>query len=176
MKNLLYFSIACLSLSINACQSKQSPLANKEAIRTEITSFLNELYSVYETKDFEAYAEKLSDEGLFLGTDRKEIWNKSEMLAMMRTMYQNSNYNFTYKITTRIIRISDDQNSALVIEHLEDTPVFGKNLPVRVTTQLLKNNNKWFINYMAWGVIPDNKDLFKIKDILSNNKQATNGE
>lgn len=176
MKRIINLSIVCLCLAISACQTKTSPSADKETIRNEITSFLNDLYSVYENKDFKAYAEKLSDEGLFLGTDSKEIWNKNEMLAMMRKMYENSNYHFTYKITTRIIRISEDSNSVLVIEHLEDTSVFGKNLPVRVTTQLQKSKNEWHINYMAWGVIPDNQDLFNIIDFLSGEKPPSNGE
>ncbi|MCK3685421.1 nuclear transport factor 2 family protein [Maribellus sp. YY47] len=167
MKRYINLSIVCLSVVIFACQSQTSPSAEKETIRNEITSFLNEFYSTYKSGDFEALADKLSEKSLFMGTDSKEVWNKSEMLAMLQKKHENSNDNFTYKITTRIIRISEDQNSVLVIEQLEDTPVFGENLPVRVTTQLQRQQNEWQVNFISWSIIPDNKDLFKFIDFLS---------
>lgn len=166
MKNILTFLTVGLIFALTACQPKQvTEPVDKQAIEKEVASFLDDLLTVYETRDFDSFAAKLNDDGLFLGSDKKEIWTKTDILNMFREMYQNPEFTFTYTLSKRFIRVADDGKSALVVEQMEGTPIFGP-FPVRVTSAVKKSENGWKVDYMGWGVIPDNEDLFKCIDVL----------
>jgi len=168
MKNYLAIFSVFVLIALISCQPKQKVVpVDKNAIEKEVTTFMDDLYSVFTTKDFDTYAPKLSDDGLYAGTDRKEILDKSALIDMQKSMFDDPEFKFTYKLTTRIVRVADDGKSALVIDQVENTPVFGPDLPVRVTAHVIKTENGWKVDYMGWGLIPDNEDLPVIAGALA---------
>ena len=154
---------AFVLMALVSCQTepKTEPV-DKEAAKNEIAAVLDIMYSYFDTHEMEPYAAVLSEDGLFVGTDRTEFWDKESLLKLQKEMFTDPEFKFTYKITKRVIRVADDGQSAMAIDQVESTTVFGPDLPVRVTMHLIKTENGWKIDYLGWGLIPDNEDLAKI--------------
>ena len=66
-----------------------------------------------------------------------------------------------------MIRVADDGKSALVIDQFENTPVFGPDMPVRITSLVVNTEDGWKVDYMGWSLIPDNEDLAAISAVLA---------
>ena len=52
-----------------------------------------------------------------------------------------------------------NQKSWKTIYQIENTPVFGPDMPVRLTSHIIKTDDDWKIDYLEWGLITDNEDL-----------------
>ena len=168
MKNCVSFLYVLVLIALVSCQTeKKAEPVDKDAVKTEVANFMDELYSVFTTKNFDLYANRLCDDGLFVGTDRTEFMDKSALIEAQKSMFDDPEFVFTYKLTKRVVRVANDGKSALVIDQFEDTPVFGPDMPVRLTSQVIKTENGWKVDYMGWGLIPDNEDLGKIAAALA---------
>lgn len=167
MKNYLSILISILLVALISCQPKQkTESVDKDAVKNEVTAVLDKVYAFFNNHEMEPYAALLSNDGLFAGTDRTEFWDKESLLKIQKEMVDNPDFKFTHKLTKRVIRVADDGKSALVIDQVEDTPVFGPDMPVRITSLIIKTENGWKIDYLGWGLIPDNEDLGKIAAAL----------
>ena len=168
MKNQLAILLAIMFVALFSCHHKQQPEpVDKEAVKKEITAVLDKVYAFFDNHEIEPYAALLCDDGLFTGTDRTEFWDKKSLLKIQKEMVNDPDFIFTFKPGKRAIRVADDGKSALVVDQIEATSVFGPNLPVRITSLILKTDNGWKVNYLGWGLIPDNEDLGKIVAALA---------
>jgi hypothetical protein len=163
MKNYLSILFVFVLMALTSCQTEQKAApVNKDAVEEEIITALDALYSLNDTHDIEAYDALLCDDGLFLGSDSKEFWNKSDIMESQKKMLENPDFKFTFKRINRVVRIAEDGKSALVVDQVKDISVFGPDLPVRLTLHLIKTENKWKIDFWEVGLIPNNEDLPKI--------------
>ena len=128
---------------------------------------LDTLYSFFDTHDITPFSSILSDDGLFLGTDGSEFWDKVTAVQAHEAMFEVPEFKFTYTQTNRVIRVADDGKSALVIDQIENTPVFGPDMPVRITSLVVNTEDGWKVDYMGWSLIPDNEDLTAISAVLA---------
>jgi hypothetical protein len=168
MKNYLSIVLTIMLLAIISCQPKpQTEAVDKEAVKKEIAAVIDKVYSFFDNHEIEPYAALLSDDGLFTGTDKTEFWNKESLLKVQKEMLVIPDFKFTFMLTKRVIRVADDGKSALVIDQIENTPVFGPDMPVRLTSLIIKTENGWKIDYLGWGLIPDNEDIATIAAILA---------
>ena len=163
MKPQMSLLVLIMLGSFISCQTnQQTATVDKEAVKKEVTVLLDNVYAFFENHEIEPYAAILSDDGLFVGTDRTEFWDKKSLLKIQKEMVNDPEFLFSFKLSKRVIRVADDGNSALAIDQIEATSVFGPDLPVRLTSHLIKTENGWKIDYLGWGLIPDNEDLEKI--------------
>lgn len=168
MKNYLSVFIACVMLAFFSCQTKQESVPiDKAVVEKEVTAVLDTLYSFFDTHDIGPYASVLAENGLFLGTDGKEFWDKETAVQVHQEMFKDPSFKFTYTLTKRVIRVAEDGKSALSIDQIENTTVFGPDVPIRYTSHLVKTGNSWKIDFWEIGLIPDNEDLSKITAALA---------
>jgi ketosteroid isomerase-like protein len=168
MKNFAFLLLLAIVLPFLSCHHEsQVEQVNKAAIEQEIVALMEDTYSVFSHGNFDRYASTLSDNGLFVGTDRTEFWNKVTVLEIQKQMFDDPDFTFSYKLAKRVIRVADSGQWALVIDQLEATSVFGPDLPVRLTSVVINTDDGWKIDYLGWGLIPDNEDLGKIAEVLA---------
>lgn len=168
MKKLLSFFILLMLVALISCRPKQkTAVVDKAAVEKEVTAVLDTLYSFFDTHDVELFTGVLDDDGLFLGTDRKEFWDKETTVQIHQEMFKDPEFKFTYTLTKRVVRVADNGKSALAIDQIEGTPVFGPDVPIRYTSHLVKKENGWKIDFWEIGLIPDNEDLPKIATALA---------
>lgn len=105
---------ACLLLLLLACQQQPTPpAANQEAL-------VNELFDTYSSttkeKDVAGVSALLAEEGLVVGTDPGEFWNKKRLAEEFGKMVENSTFTFEMTLEKREVRISREGAMALAVE------------------------------------------------------------
>ena len=104
----------------------------------------------------------LSDDGLFLGTDPEEFFNKDRVMQEVSNMAQDTSVNANYNIDKREIRLSPDGRMALVVEQTI-VPFLGK-IPARMIGHATMKDGQWKIDFYSWNLIPKNDMLKKISE------------
>ena len=70
-----------------------------------------------------------------------------------------------YSIDRREIRLAADGNSAVVVEQFM-FPVLSSKIQVRNVYHVIKQEEKWLIDFMSFNLIPKNEDLIKLDAAL----------
>ena len=104
----------------------------------------------------------LSDDGLFLGTDPEEFFNKQRVMQEVTNMAQDTSVDANYTIEKREIRVSPDGQMALVVEQTI-VPFLGR-IPARMIGHAAMKDGQWKIDFYSWNLIPKNEMLDKISE------------
>ena len=86
-------------------------------------------------------------------------------LKLTTEMFSDSTLKFDFTVDKREIKVSEDGNSAIVIEQMI-TPFISKKVPIRTIFHLIRSNNTWQINFFSVALIPLNNDLSIIDKAL----------
>jgi uncharacterized protein (TIGR02246 family) len=165
MKRTFYLMLVA-AIIISACQTKTKIVpADTAAAKIAVTSVLDKFSSAMKAKDSNAIMTLLTDDGLYCGTDSKELLNKADLLNLMNQMFSDTSYVPNYIIDKREIRIAADCNSAIAVEQMFDKS-FSQKIPFRMVYHLVKNNENWLFDFISWNIIPNNEDLGKLSKAL----------
>jgi ketosteroid isomerase-like protein len=153
-------------MTITACQTKTKivPVDTAPA-KVAVTTALDKYNSAFRSKDANALMTLLTDNGLYCGTDSKELLDKASLSNMMNQSFADTSFKVNYSIDKREIRIATDGNSAIAVEQMF-FKAFSQKIPVRMVYHLVKNNDNWLFDFVSWNFIPNNEDLGKLNKAL----------
>jgi uncharacterized protein (TIGR02246 family) len=153
-------------MTITACQTRTKIVpVDTAAAKVAVTTVLDKYNSAFKAKDANALMTLLTDNGLYCGTDSKELLDKASLSNMMNQTFADTSLNVNYSIDKREIRIAADGNSAIALEQMF-FKAFSQKIPMRMVYHLVKNNDNWLFDFVSWNLIPNNEDLGKLNKAL----------
>lgn len=159
----MFLALAVVCLGLASCQQNESaPPVSKDEATKAVGDLFDGFNSAFNKKDATAMGNYLSDDGLFLGTDPEEFFNKQRVMQEVTNMAQDTSVNANYTIEKREIRVSPDGQMALVIEQTI-VPFLGK-IPARMIGHASMKEGQWKIDFYSWNLIPKNDMLKKISE------------
>jgi ketosteroid isomerase-like protein len=163
MKKML-FILLVVCIGLTSCQKNQSTasVVNREEVSKAVGELMDGFNSSFKNKDVIAVENYLSDDGLFVGTDPEEFWNKQRFVEELNKMAQDTSINFNFTIDKREIRVSPDGKMALVIDQTV-IPYFSK-IPVRMVGHVVMKDEKWKIDFYSWSFILKNESMSKLSE------------
>ena len=165
MKRTFYLMLVAVMI-ITACQPKNKIVpVDTAAAKVAVTTVLDKYNSAFKAKDVNAILTLLTDDGLFCGTDSKELMDKASLSNMMNQTLADTSLKVNYTIDKREIRIAADGNSAIAVEQMF-FKAFSQKIPMRMVYHLVKNNDNWLFDFVSWNFIPNNEDLGKLNKAL----------
>jgi len=162
----IYFAILAAMIIITACQTKTRIVpVDTGAAKLAVTALLDKYNSAMNAKDANTLMNLLTEDGLYCGTDSRELLSKAELSDMMKQSLADTSLVVNYSIDKREIRITADGNSAIALEQMF-FKAFSEKIPVRMIYHLVKNDDNWQFDFVSWNFIPDNEDIGKINKAL----------
>ena len=110
-----FLILSLLSLLVSCIEPKEKITeTSKEAINT----FLDKWHKDAAETNFQAYFDAIAEDGIFIGTDATENWNKKEFMAFSKPYFDKGKaWNFT--ALERNIYFSKDKNTIWFDELLD---------------------------------------------------------
>ena len=133
----------------------------KKAINTQ----LDNLHQASKDKDINFFKTVFTDDGLCLGTDPGEFWDKEQVIGINLHMFEDESITFDYSIDKREIRVDPDGNSAICVEQFTWNTLSQK-IPIRLIHHFIKVDDDWRLDFVSWSLIPLNADLEKLNKAL----------
>ena len=165
MKRTFYLMLVAVII-ITACQPKTKIVpVDTAAAKVAVTTVLDKYNSAFKAKDVNAIMTLLTTDGLYCGTDSKELMDKASLSNMMNQTLVDTSLKVNYTIDKREIRIAADGNSAIAVEQMF-FKAFSQKIPMRMVYHLVKNNDNWLFDFVSWNFIPNNEDLGKLNKAL----------
>jgi uncharacterized protein (TIGR02246 family) len=165
MKKTFYVTLVAVMIII-ACQPKTKTVpVDTAAAKVAVTTVLDKYNSAMKAKDANTIMTLLTDDGLYCGTDSKELLNKADLLSGMNQSFADTTLVMNYTIDKREIRIAADGNSAIAVEQMF-FKAYSQKIPIRMVYHLIKNNDNWLFDFVSWNFIPNNEDLGKLNKAL----------
>lgn len=165
MKKTFYLIFVAVII-ITACQTKTKIVpVDTAAAKPAVTTVLDKYNSAFKAKDVNAIMTLLTDDGLYCGTDSKELMDKASLSNMMNQTLADTSLKVNYSVDKREIRIAADGNSAIAVEQMF-FKAFSQKMPMRMVYHLLKNGDNWLFDFVSWNFIPNNEDLGKLNKAL----------
>lgn len=131
MKRTYYFLIVAF-IMISSCQPKlQTGSFDVVATKQDLTKTLDQMYLAYNTRDIKSFLSLMADDGLFCGTDSKNLWNKDTYSKLMTLMFSDPSFSPNITVDKREIRLDKDGNSAMIVDQFFFE--WNKKIPVRHT-------------------------------------------
>lgn len=150
---------------LSACQQPTPQVADKETATNEVATLFDSYAKATRNKDYVTLDSTLADDGLYLGTDPEEFWDKQKMMKMFKAISKDSSARFEISMDKREIRISQDGMMAIVIEQ-SMIPILSEEIYVRGVGHARVINGKWKIDFYSWSLVPHNQDLAKLNKAL----------
>lgn len=150
---------------IFSCQKSVPQAADKETATKEVSALFDSYAKATRDKDYVTLDSALAADGLYLGTDPEEFWDKDKIMKMFRTIAKDTAARFEISMDKREIRISQDGMMAIVIEQ-SMIPILSEEIYVRGVGHARVINGKWKIDFYSWSLVPHNQDLAKLNKAL----------
>ncbi len=165
MKKSILFTLVTLLIIAGCTQQPKVKVTDIDTSKKSITKVADKYLNAWNTKNTNAIAELVTDDGMFFGTDPSELLDKTGLLAMCTQLFSDKTTNYNYNIISRKIKLATDGNSALIIEYI-DMDDWTPLLKMRQTYQIVKTTNDWKIDFIAWGFIAKNEEVEKLGKAL----------
>lgn len=134
------------------------------AAKAEVTKTLDSLDAALKSKDAKTFLSFYTEDGMFCGTDPKELWDKEAFTKEINTMMADTANFSDMTVTKREILFDKSGNSVNVLRQF--APKWSKPIEVRSTMHLVKTDNVWRINFSSLALVPENKDIPKLSAAL----------
>jgi len=132
----------------------------------QVEKVLNDFHQAAAEANYDQYFSLLAEEGIFLGTDAKERWSKSEFSEYVKPLFSKG-ISWSYVPTKR--NITAIQGTDIVyFDELLLNDNYGE---CRGTGVLIKKNNSWkILQYNLTVTVPNNISKQVVSLIQSSNK------
>ena len=157
----IYFPMMVTILLATSCQmkTKTGPF-DAVAAKAEVTKTLDSLDAALKSKDAKTFLSFYTEDGLYCGTDPKELLDKADFTKEITNMMADTSKFSDMTVTKREILFDKSGNSVNVLRQF--APKWSKPIEVRSTMHLVKTENAWRINFSSLALVPENKDLPKL--------------
>lgn len=152
MKKYLIISLSILFVNV----------INSQGSNEQINNMLDQWHKDAAESNFDAYFDKMSDNGVFIGTDALENWTVSEFKEFSKPFFDDKN-TWDFKTLERNIYYSPD-NSIIWFDELLDTWMGI----CRGSGVLMKDGNDWNIVHYVLSVSIPNEN---IKEVIAVKKE-----
>ena len=165
MKRIFIF-LPVLVLIMTGCQTKVREVpVDTTAAKESVIKTMDQFHAAFMAKDGAVVSSILDDEGLYCGTDPKEVFDKKVLMEQLSSLFADTAHVVEYTIDRREIRIDASGNSALVMEQ-SYYKMFSPKIQVRLISHLKKSETGWLIDFYSWNMIPLNEDIEKLNKAL----------
>lgn len=129
------------------------------SIKTEVNDFIQEWHKNAAEADLE-YFNKISDDGIYIGTDPTELWTKSEFVEWSRKYFERGKA-WSFETIERNIYLSSD-TTFIWFDELLNT---GMGV-CRASGIVRKIENDWVIQHYHLSIAIPNENVNDIKNII----------
>lgn len=157
IKNIFLVIIASLTISCGV--TTKLPDTEKSAVN----ELLNQWHKDVATFDFDAYFDKMTDDGVFVGTDASEVWSKEQFMAFSKP-YFDQKQTWDFKPLQRNIYFDSKEKIAWFDETLDTWMGICRGSGV-----VIKTDEGWKIQHYVLSVTVPNE---KIKEVIEAKKET----
>jgi hypothetical protein len=155
-KYTLYFTIIIV---LNSCVSSKE--ISKETYKSEVHLLIDNWHKDAAETNFDSYFNAIANEGVFIGTDATENWNKEDFMTFSKPFFDKGKaWNFTS--LERNIYFSDDRKTAWFDELLNTQMKICRGSGV-----LIKENNNWKIKHYVLSMTIPNDNSTEVISLKS---------
>ncbi len=160
MKTIFYFLFLAMTV-FTSCQPKPQQVPfDTVATKKDLTKTLDQMYRAYNTRNIQSFLSLMADDGLFCGTDSKNLWDKATYSKLMTEMFADPKFAPGISVDQREIRMEKDGNSVLVVDQFFFE--WNKKIPVRHIVHFVRTGDKWTCNFLSTTYVPNDEDMEKI--------------
>lgn len=117
--NRIFILVIVLFFAACNCPKNKAPEAPTVATEQEINTFVNAWHQAATDANGDAYFDKITEKGVFIGTDASEHWNKTEFYAFAKPYFDKGKA-WSFTATERNVFYSAD-SSVIWFDELLDT-------------------------------------------------------
>ena len=151
---------------VTSCQMKKTTVPlDSVAAKAEVIKTLDSIDTALKSKDVKTFLSFYKDDGLYCGTDPTELWDKAGWSKTMNEMMADTTSSFKMNVSKMEIILDKTGNSANVLRQFVTS--WSRPIELRSTMHLVKNDNKWMVDFSSMALVPENKDLLKITGAVS---------
>jgi len=155
-KLILYISLVFLTVSCTETKDK-----NIDVTKTEVNSLLDQWHKDAAQANFEGYFNAIADDGIFIGTDATENWNKKEFIAFAKPYFDKGK---AWDFTSLERNIYSSKDGEIIwFDELLDTQM----KLCRGSGILVKENNEWKIKHYVLSMTIPNDNVSEVVTIKS---------
>jgi ketosteroid isomerase-like protein len=161
----IFYSMLLAMLIFTACQSKPTTIPfDTVATKEDLTKTLDRMYLAYNNRDIQTFLSLMAEDGLFCGTDPKNIWDKPTYSTLMTIMFADQSFSPNISVSQREIHLDKDGNSAIVMDQFFFE--WNKKIPVRHIAHFVRTGDQWICNFLSTTYVPNDEDMSKIFNAL----------
>ncbi|WP_339887278.1 nuclear transport factor 2 family protein [uncultured Flavobacterium sp.] len=154
----IFFQIALLFI-ISSCVSNKN--LTEETSKSKINSIVDKWHKDAAETNFQAYFDAIADDGIFIGTDATENWNKKDFMTFSKPFFDKGKaWDFTS--LERNIYFSTDGKTAWFDELLNTQMKICRGSGV-----LVRINNDWKIKHYVLSMTIPNDNSTEVISIKS---------
>jgi SnoaL-like protein len=155
---LIFFSIY---LAIINSVASQGIASNPDSVmKVQVNNFINEWHKNASEADF-AYFDKISESGIYIGTDASELWTKKEFLDWSKKYFESGKA-WEFETIERNIYLSVDYSYSWFDELLNT----GMGV-CRASGLLIRTDNEWTIEHYHLSITIPNESVNDVKRIIN---------
>lgn len=162
MKMIFLFCLALWFLSCNSQGEKtgsSSPDVLAKGERTDIANVLDEWHKAAANAEFDEYFDRMSDDGIFIGTDPTENWQNQEFKEWSKPYFDRGNaWDFT--ALERNIYFSSERNIAWFDELLDTQMGICRGSGI-----LSKKDESWKIEHYVLSIAIPNENVSEMTEL-----------
>ena len=119
IRYILTFSFLIIIFSCNSGKDTDGEISTADTSSTfprfGISKVLDSMHTGFRSRNFKLMESFLTEDGLYLGTDPKEIWSKKQLSDYFSNNVKDTT-NIDYAILSRTILLGKNNNTAMAIE------------------------------------------------------------
>ena len=160
-RTITLFALAITLSAFTACNDTKKDTAAEttltpDAAKSESFAFADKFHEAFKKKDTKTIKEMTSNTGLYMGTDKAEVFNQDSFIQYLSNKLGNPAIGtIEYKIERRETVIDEGGQSVIIND--EFTPVvFTQNIPWRMTARAIKKDGAWKFDFISFAMTPSN--------------------
>lgn len=155
---------------IHACTTAPKPkpvdlAAEEDAIRAVFDS----LFMSIENHNIDQLAAVFTEDGVFIGTDPREVYPKDSIVAAWSQMLKMPEIPPFDHLNEPLIRIHPDGKTAIVV--LQYHWKLFTPLPLRQSFGMVKQDSSWLIDFFNFSFVPYNEQIPALNEAVSEKKE-----
>ena len=164
ISTLVAFSLI-LNISLIIAQNNKNSLSSHidnidSTLVQSVNNFVDDWHSLASNADL-SYFDKIADNGIYIGTDATELWNKEEFIQWSRKYFKRGNA-WSFDTIERNVYFSKDKQYAWFDELL-----YTSMGVCRASGVLHKDNISWKIEHYHLSITIPNENIEEVKKVIS---------
>lgn len=160
-RTITLFALAIALTVFTACNDTKKDSAietalTPDAAKGEAFAFADKFHEAFKKKDTKAIKEMTTNTGLYMGTDKTEVFSQDSFIQYLDGKLGNPAIGtIEYKIDRREVVIDEDGHSVIINDEFIPI-VFTQNIPWRMTARAIKKDGFWKFDFISFAMTPSN--------------------